>query len=511
LRLALGGVVKRHRLFSALVEIEPNENGLFVEHAAKIVGAAFHAWREDDLLAVLERLRRNSVAGGEATFEYGNALLSVALDGDDQREVMDGLESARTLFVEAGRIDADRSDAQVYAAVIDVAQGFACGADATDLQQAVDTLAAAAADRAFLLSADRLPDWLAPRWDRDVRWFELLDSIPSLAAELDRPSWLRACEVLDRLLKVYDAERTIAGGVGFGILIRPRIEASFVRSQGLLAHLDDRLRDDEFVGGYRNIASALRERISAIAAEQKPPGKGEEGTYSEKLRGALDDIGAPISFIDRVMDAARGKLAAENEVANPAVQRVYADVRTKLAGSFYYVDKVKTMFDRLVLQVILFCMDRQDAASKELGSRGTYLFDKNAVEADLQKDLREFLVGNLTGGGTQTEVEGIAKGRSDIYIGHGSWRFLIELKKHDGQVSPEVARRYFGQAASYQGTNVKLGMLGILELVNRTGPPPAIEDCIWYDSLVPDGDTTARHLVVFKVPGRMRRPSELSR
>jgi hypothetical protein len=54
-------------------------------------------------------------------------------------------------------------------------------------------------------------------------------------------------------------------------------------------------------------------------------------------------------------------------------------------------------------------------------------------------------------------------------------------------------------------------MLGILELVNRTGPPPAIEDCIWYDSLVPDGDTTARHLVVFKVPGRMRRPSELSR
>jgi hypothetical protein len=52
---------------------------------------------------------------------------------------------------------------------------------------------------------------------------------------------------------------------------------------------------------------------------------------------------------------------------------------------------------------------------------------------------------------------------------------------------------------------------GILELVDRTGPPPAIEDCIWHHNLVPDGDTTVRHLVVFKVPGRMRRPSELSR
>lgn len=164
-----------------------------------------------------------------------------------------------------------------------------------------------------------------------------------------------------------------------------------------------------------------------------------------------------------------------------------------------------------MLQVILFCMDRKDAASKELGSRGAYLFARNPVEADLQKDLREFLVGNLSGGGIQTEVEGIAKGRSDIYVGHGGWRFLIELEKHECHVSPEVARSYVGQTASYQGTNVKLGLLGILELVDRTGPPPSIENCIWYDSPVPDGDTTVRHLVVFKVPGRMRRPNELSR
>ena len=341
-----------------------------------------------------------------------------------------------------------------------------------------------------MLSADRLPDWLAPRWDRDVQWFELLDSIPRLAAELDRPSWLRACEVLDRLFKVYDADRTIAGGAGFGILLRPRIEASFVRSQGLLAHLDDRLRDPEFIGEYRDVASALRERISSIAAEPSPPGKLREGAYIQRLRGTLDDIGAPEVFIDRVIEAARGKLGAEDEIANPAVQRIYADIRSKLAESSYYVDRVKTTFDRLVLQVTLFCMDRQDAASKELGSRGAYLFARNPVEADLQKDLREFLVGNLSGGGIQTEVEGIAKGRSDIYVGHGGWRFLIELKKHECHVSPEAARSYVGQTASYQGTNVKLGLLGILELVDRTGPPPSIENCIWYDSLVPEGRET---------------------
>ncbi|WP_072389432.1 hypothetical protein [Hyphomicrobium sp. CS1BSMeth3] len=511
LRLALGGVVTRHRLLSVLIEIGPNENGLFVEHATKIVGVAFHAWREHDLLEVLERLRRNAVASGEATFEYGYALLSVALEGDDQRALMDGLESARTLFAEAALIDADRSEARVYAAVINIAQRFARGAPATDLQFAVDALVVAASDRAFLLSADRLPDWLAPRWDRDVQWFRLLDAIPRLAAELDRPSWLHACEVLDRLLQVYDADRTIAGGAGFGLLLKPRLEASFIRNKGLLAHLEDRLRDPKFIGEYRDVASALRERIFSMAAEPSTPGKPKEGAYIQELRGALNDIGAPEEFTDRVMEAARGKIHAEDRIANPAVQRIYADVRSKLAVSFYYSEQVKVMFDLLVLQVILFCIDRQDAASKELGSRGAYLFAEHPVEADLQKDLREFLVGNITTGGVQTEVEGIAKGRADIYVGHGGWRFLIELKKHEGVVSPDVAKSYLGQAASYQGTNVKLGLLGVLELVDRTGPPPSIESCIWYDSLVPEGDTTARHLVVFKVPGRMRRPSELSR
>lgn len=509
LRLALGQVVQRYRLMSVLVEIQPDENGLFVEHAAKIVGAAFHAWGEKDLLTVLERLRKNPTASGEATFEYGTALLSVALDSDDRQEILGGLETAGTLFTETVRLDPDRSDAQVYAAVIDVMASFARGAGETDLGLAVKALKAAAADRAFLLSAGRLPDWLAPRLDRDIQWLELLDMVPRLAADLERPSWLRACEVLDRLLKVYDADRTIADGVG--ALIRPRIEASFVRERGLLAHLDDRLRDDGFIGKDRDAADALRRRVAEMAAGSHPPGKLEEGAYTEKLRGVLEDIGAPAPFIERIMGVADGRLLLDDGIANPVVQRVFAGIRSSLESSPHYDGIVRTTFDRLVLKVILFCMDRLDATRKEMGSRGDYLFAKNPIEADLQKDLREFLVGNLTDGELLTEVEGISKGRCDIYIGHGGWRFPIELKRHESHVSKAVARKYIGQAASYQGTNAKLGVLGILEIVDRTGPPPALEDCIWLDSVVPENGQAVRHLVVFKMPARMTRPNELSR
>lgn len=509
--LALGQVVQRHRLISVLVDIQPDENGLFAEHAAKIVGAAFHAWQERDLLPVLERLRRNPDACGEAAFEYGNALLSIALDGEDQQEVMGGLETAGTLFAEAASLDPDRSDAQVYAAVIDVVRSFARGAAEADLKVSLKALASVAADRAFLLAAGRLPDWLAPRRDKDVQWLELLDRVPRLAADLGRPSWLRACEVLDHLLKVYDADRTVADGAGFGGLIKPRIEASFVRERGLLAHLDDRLRDDDFIGDDREAAATLRQRIYAIATEPSPPGKFGEGAFIEKLLGALDDNGAASPLTERILGVIDDRLVISDEIANPVVQRVFSDIRARLEGSTYYVGEVRRSFDLLLLQVILFCMDRQDVAKKELGARGDYLFSKSPVEADLQKDLREFLIGNLLGAAVQTELEGIAKGRCDVYVGHGGWRFLIELKKHEASVAPSVARRYVGQAAVYQGTNVKLGMLGILEVVDRTGPHPALEDCVWYDTVVPEEGATVRHLVVFKVPARLRRPHELSR
>ncbi len=68
----------------------------------------------------------------------------------------------------------DRSDAQVYAAAIDVVRSFARGAVEADLASASKALEAAAADRSFLLSAGHLPDWLTPRRDRDLQWYELL-------------------------------------------------------------------------------------------------------------------------------------------------------------------------------------------------------------------------------------------------------------------------------------------------------------------------------------------------
>lgn len=107
------------------------------------------------------------------------------------------------------------------------------------------------------------------------------------------------------------------------------------------------------------------------------------------------------------------------------------------------------------------------------------------------------------------EVRGVATGRTDLYISLDGPAFVTELKKHEGEFSPEAANRYRAQATSYLAANVRLGFLGVLELVDRTGPVPSIEECIWHSAYIPEGGALARHLIVFRVPGRLRSPSAL--
>jgi hypothetical protein len=64
--------------------------GHFAEHAAKLTGAAFHIWGEQDLLHAPDRLLVNEDAKGEAAFELGLAHLAQALEGDSLPKILEG-------------------------------------------------------------------------------------------------------------------------------------------------------------------------------------------------------------------------------------------------------------------------------------------------------------------------------------------------------------------------------------------------------------------------------------
>jgi AraC-like DNA-binding protein len=512
-RLSLEGEVSRYRPLLELADVASDSPGTFARHAAKIGGSAFHLWGGEDLLEMLRRLLANEEAEGEAAFELGLAHMSRALNGADMASVLAGLESSRMFFERASQVDADRADARAYLSAISLVEGFATELEAKEMQNALTTLKEAVRERAAELSAGNVAAWMAPRLDEDLEWFELARRLQHAVEDLARPSWVHAATSMDQILAIYNARCTIAHGDGLRSILRPRIEASFVRERGLAAHLDDLLAEDLWPEQQRTLAESLRARLDEAHRSGAGPGKVEGNERYPLLARILqdrltieqlpDDMARPIE--QALVDFDMRPLA----IANPVLQRTLAALRASLAKCTEYEGVVRQTFDALLQQLLVFCSDRQNADIRDLGSRGQYLRAENPSESDLQIDLREFLAGNLTGADVLPEVRGVATGRTDLRVSFGGPTFIIELKKHDGHFSKDAADHYRAQATSYQASNVRLGFLGVLEVVDRAGPVPSLEECFWHSAYIPDGAELVRHLIVFKVPGRLKSPSKL--
>jgi hypothetical protein len=324
---------------------------------------------------------------------------------------------------------------------------------------------------------------------------------------------INTAATMNHVLMVYDAERTISGSPGLPAMLRPRIEASFIREQGLAAHLDDLLADPEAFAIDAVVAGNLRARIHRRTEQDAGARKAEEDASFPLLASVLQGLpGAdelPRSSA-AVLEAVLGQYQRSGDrFANPVVNRIFTKLTAGLTECADYQGRVRDDFDATLAQILGFCVDRQDAGRKQLGPRVDYLQDPHAKESDLQSDLRQWLKGNLTIADVQTEVEGVATGRTDLYIGFGGHRFIAELKRHRGYVDDTVGTSFFGQAGAYQATNVRLGFLGILELVDRPGPPVTIEECFWHSLFVPEGSRLARHVIVFRVPGMLKSPSKI--
>lgn len=318
---------------------------------------------------------------------------------------------------------------------------------------------------------------------------------------------------MDRILAVYDASCSIAHGDGLKSVLRPRIEASFLRERGLAAHLDDLLSEGQWPSAQQEVALNLRTELNEAYRAGAGPGKAGENEHYPLLARILPK-GASLEQIPSDMARSlevglESHVAHGRELANPVLQRVLATMRGHLANSSEYTGEIQKAFDAILQQILIFSSDRQNAGTRDLGSRGVYLRVKDPSEADFQSDLRDFLKGNLVGSEVLSEVSGIATGRTDLYITYGGPAFVIELKKHEGTFSRVAANRYTAQATSYQAANVRLGFLGALELLDRIGPVPSIEECIWHKAYVPEGCALDRHLIVFRVPGRLKSPSAL--
>ncbi|WP_282157224.1 hypothetical protein [Shimia thalassica] len=493
-------------------DLRSDEDGLFAQHAARIVGVAYHHWGEDELRNVLVRLQSNDEAADEAAFELAMVAFAIALNANEMAKIERGMSEARALFMSVLQRDANRLDASMHVSLIDIVQSFSMGKD-SKLSARIDELRRLMAERHDQLGMGQTPDWLTPRVERESEWWSLLRLLKSIDSNINRESWRDAGKVLEQVLAIYDVEHTVSIGGALHTLFAPRIEAAFVRRKGLAAHLYDFLDDEDWCPAERPVAVVLQNRIAQRAEDNFLSRQLKEDGAFPELSAVLQDrdilCQVPMEMAKRLEIALADKRNNERLKVRRDVQSICSKVSDGLVNASDYRGDVRNSFDQLVQQTIAFCEDRQNADLAQLGERGAYLRKADAVENDLQKDLREWLRGNMTAVDVMPEIPGIAAGRSDLYVDFGDAQFVIELKKHHGIVNDDVARSYRAQAVAYQATGPKLGMLGILELVDRPGPPPSLVECIWTNSYIPEGSDLVRHLVVFRVPGRLKTPSTM--
>jgi len=180
------------------------------------------------------------------------------------------------------------------------------------------------------------------------------------------------------------------------------------------------------------------------------------------------------------------------------------DLKAQLVGKPDYSGEVADRFDRLLLLLLQFLKLRIDGQSDVYPYLKRIENDKAPHESALQEDLWVFLTGTDY---PEAEKTNVSAGRVDIYLRQRGFRFVIEVKRLVEQWTEKALEPLLRQTTAYQQTDVKLGILSVLDLSDRPAGLPHMDQCFFLRPRV-GSPTDIRHAVVMRVPGNRRTPSD---
>jgi hypothetical protein len=169
-----------------------------------------------------------------------------------------------------------------------------------------------------------------------------------------------------------------------------------------------------------------------------------------------------------------------------------------------YSGEVADRFDRLLLLLLQFLKLRIDGQGQSYPYLKRIENDPAPPESALQDDLWVFLTGTEYPEAEKTDV---SAGRVDIYVRQPGFRFVIEVKRLQDDWSEAVLKPLLRQTTAYQQTDVRLGILSVLDLSDRPAGLPHMDECFFLRPRV-GSPTDIRHAVVMRVPGNRRTPSD---
>jgi Helicase conserved C-terminal domain len=366
----------------------------------------------------------------------------------------------------------------------------------------------------------RPPSWLGTRRLEALYWNQLALAMDGLLDHLEEASWWEPAAVIEQhVLAVYGANRAILrrGPDGsIDALLRPRITASLAIHQGQAFQLKTWLNKNvshEWAAEAQHLLTEV-ERIAS--GTDLPVNPSDAAVEQRSIAALIDKEHLPESTKNIILQVIRNSISihadnltrAEIDIIEDAVKNAehHPDYQTN--------PHAHRLFDSVLMWLVRFLFNRLEMTRAD-DPTVEYLFQpadgKNVKEDALQADFFRWLTTNAAG--SDLEPTNLGGGRADVRLRSSSERVVIEVKRElEDSSFDALAASYQAQTTDYQNVSVRLGFLLVLDLTNNSNEgTPHIRSLVQSRSVQRTGEDHSRLLVIVKVPGNRKRPSELTK
>lgn len=513
LAFARDDAIRLARLVADLSETSPKDEPTYLAHAARIAGVLHGKTRNPALANFLRLLGGVADAADQVQFELGLVSLQQAIEAEDTESVVRNLCDAREAFDSAAGLRESRHDARSYRLAIDLLIEFHERRVPADLNASVREMRASAFAFSEYSLMGRSDPLLGSIASQVAALASLAGKLASLTVRLDEHVWLEAVEIIEKhLLFAYEANQSVfAGRPGRGVdcVIRPVLEPRLFGNRNHLLQLSAWLGrhaakfDAELTHDLSAAVEATYQGGVDFPTDAEPSGP-LDSALEERVRSTSEE-----AYEDLVATAAKVVYAHQSQNAGVAIRRMLEIVDRAFASMEDFAKPaVRSHFLALVLGAANFLAQKLDS-SVEMDRFSEYLFERGKP-LPLEKELQQDFMRHARSAGLPVtdELRGIGGGRADVAYASDGVVIVVEVKRELSDASfDNLLASYGEQTAIYQATNVKLGMMLVLDLSKKNSRLAHMDT--WYDTRIGDllDDGTERGVLIVKVPGRRETPS----
>ncbi|WP_313197186.1 hypothetical protein [Rhizobium sp.] len=513
LAFARDDAIRLARLVADLSETSPGDEPTYLAHAARIAGVLHGKTRNPALADFLRLLDGVDGVDDQVHFELGLVSLQHAIEAEDTPQVVRHLSDARDEFDRAVASRASRHDARSYQIAISLLMEFHEQKIPTGFDGSVRAIRASAFAYSEYSLMGRSDPVLGSIASQVAALASLAGELAAVTSRLDEDVWLEAVDIIEKhLLFAYEANRSVfAGRPGRGVdcVIRPVIEPRLFGNRNHLLQLSAWLRrhapkfDAELT---RDLAAAVEAayRRGVDFPTDAESGDPLDSALKERVRSTSDE-----AYEDLVATAAKVMYAHQSQNAGVAIRKMLETVAHAFASMEDFASTfVRNHFLALAFGAANFLAQKLDS-SVEMDRFSGYLFERGKP-LPLEKELQQDFLRHARSAGLPVtdELRGIGGGRADVaYVSDGVV-IIVEVKRElAGASFDNLLASYGEQTAIYQATNVKLGLMLVLDLSKKNSRLAHMDT--WYETRIGDllDDGTERGVLIVKVPGRRETPS----